>query len=88
MPPRKEPKEQVIYPSSKRKVPAFKPLRPSKVPRIPTTESESSVKSTAAKKTTTSKKPTPRYELNDSDDDGMLGKRIGRELPQRVLMHL
>ena len=73
MPPRKEPKEQVIYPSSKRKVPAFKPLRPSKVPRIPTTDSESSVKSTAAKKTTTAagKKPAPRYEFNDSDEDGM-----------------
>ncbi|CAK4031115.1 hypothetical protein AC579_5730 [Lecanosticta acicola] len=74
MPPRKEPKEQVIYPSSKRKVPAFKPLRPSKVPRIPTTESESSVKSTAATGTkkatkTTSGKVIARIELSDSEGD-------------------
>jgi len=53
MPPRKEPKETVVYPASKRKAPPFKPQRPSQVPRIPTTESESSTtKRKPAKKAT------------------------------------
>ncbi|KAK5116453.1 hypothetical protein LTR62_008001 [Meristemomyces frigidus] len=40
---RKEPKETVVYPSSNLKTTAFKPLRPAaKIPRTPTTESESS----------------------------------------------
>ncbi|EMC92263.1 hypothetical protein BAUCODRAFT_38296 [Baudoinia panamericana UAMH 10762] len=42
MPPRKEQKETVVYAASKRKAPPFKPQRPSKVPRVSTTESESS----------------------------------------------
>ena len=41
MPPRKEPKETVTYPASKRKPPPFKPQRPSQVPRIASTNSES-----------------------------------------------
>lgn len=40
MPPRKEPKETVTYPASKRKPPPFKPQRPSQVPRITSTNSE------------------------------------------------
>lgn len=39
MPPRKEPKETVTYPASKRKPPPFKPQRPSQVPRVASTES-------------------------------------------------
>jgi hypothetical protein len=41
MPPRKEPKETVTYPASKRKAPPFKPQRPSQVPRVTSTNSES-----------------------------------------------
>ena len=41
MPPRKEPKETVTYPPSKRKPPPFKPQRPSQVPRVASTNSES-----------------------------------------------
>jgi len=41
MPPRKEPKETVTYPPSKRKPPPFKPQRPSQVPRVTSTNSES-----------------------------------------------
>jgi hypothetical protein len=40
MPPRKEPKETVTYPASKRKPPPFKPQRPSQVPRVASTNSE------------------------------------------------
>lgn len=40
MPPRKEPKETVTYPASKRKPPPFKPQRPSQVPRVTSTNSE------------------------------------------------
>ncbi|KAK3671350.1 hypothetical protein LTR78_008811 [Recurvomyces mirabilis] len=49
MPARKETKEAVVYPASKRKAPPFKPLsRPAKVPRLPTTEeSEGSTKAIA-----------------------------------------
>lgn len=66
MPPRKEPKEAVVYPASKRKVPAFKPLRPSGVPRIPTTESESSTKAAPA---AVKKKKTAASKAADSDDE-------------------
>lgn len=41
MPPRKEPKETVTYPASKRKAPPFKPQRPSQVPHGASTNSES-----------------------------------------------
>ena len=70
MPPRKEPKEQVYYPPSKSKGPAFKPLKPSKFSRIPTTESESSVKSkpTAKKPTTAKRKRSTTVTDNDEDD--------------------
>lgn len=44
MPPRKEPKEAVTYPASKRKPPPFKPHRPSKIVRTSTDSSESSGK--------------------------------------------
>ncbi len=66
MPPRKEPKENVVYAASKRKAPPFKPQRPSKVPRIPTTESEAS---TTARPT---KRPLPAKQkpsLHDASDD-------------------
>lgn len=53
----KEPKETVIYPSSKRPAPPFKPLRPSKVPRIASNESESSISAT---RPTASKPTVPR----------------------------
>lgn len=58
----KEPKETVVYPSSKRPAPPFKPLRPSKVPRIATTGSESSVaaaRPTTSKPTAAARKPPP-----------------------------
>lgn len=41
MAPRKEPKEAIVYPSSKRKALPFKPHRPTKLPRIPTSDTES-----------------------------------------------
>lgn len=41
MPPRKELKETVTYPASKRKPPPFKPQRPSQVPRVTSTNTES-----------------------------------------------
>ncbi|KAK5128977.1 hypothetical protein LTR85_000310 [Meristemomyces frigidus] len=79
MPPRKEVKETVVYPASKRKGPAFKPQRPSKVPRIPTTESESSrpksVKKTAA--TTAARKPARPHVLHDDDKDGEDDEDLG-----------
>ncbi|KAM3423051.1 hypothetical protein BST61_g519 [Cercospora zeina] len=77
MPPRKEPKQQVVYPSSKAKTPAFKPLRPTKIGRTSTTESESST----SKSKPTSKagparppKPAPKAKqkatvLPDSEED-------------------
>lgn len=54
----KEPKETVIYPSSKRPAPPFKPLRPSKVPRV---EPESSVSASrpAASKPAAARKLPP-----------------------------
>ena len=72
MPPRKDPKETVVYPSSKRKAPAFKPQRPSKVPRIPTTESEStqprnSKKSTAEARPTTAPQKSTVPDKEDSE---------------------
>jgi hypothetical protein len=76
MPPRKEPKETVTYPASKRKAPPFKPLKPSKVLRIPTTESESSKPKPALKRT--SAKPNKavrttslnsRQSRDDDEDD-------------------
>lgn len=78
MPLRKEPKEQVIYPSSRTKTPAFKPLR-----RIPTTESQPSVPTKAKPKTKTasSKAPTtskskrpivlPDSEQEEESDDDL-----------------
>ncbi|KAK4632415.1 hypothetical protein CLAFUW4_02538 [Fulvia fulva] len=75
MPPRKEPKESVVYPSSKRKTPAFKPLKPvTKVPRIATTDPESSVKSRPAAKKAPAKKPAAQsipLESSDEDDDDL-----------------
>ncbi|CAK1361582.1 hypothetical protein CB0940_03057 [Cercospora beticola] len=79
MPPRKEPKEQVVYPSSKAKTPAFKPLRPTKIGRTSTTESESAVpkpKPTAKKAGPSTSRPNPASKarpkitvLPDSEDD-------------------
>lgn len=78
MPPRKEPKEQVIYPSSRTKTPAFKPLR-----RIPTRESQPSIatKATPKTKTASSKAPTtskskgpivlPDSEQEEESDDDL-----------------
>lgn len=71
MPPRKEPKESVVYPSSKRKTPAFKPLRPSKVPR---TESESSTakpkdKSVGKKPAAANSARSKSIPVEDSEED-------------------
>ena len=73
MPPRKEPKEQVIYAASKRKAPPFKPQRPSQVPRIPTTESESSRAGAARKPSSPPKKKSATARIvedSDGEDDG------------------
>ncbi|KXT17471.1 hypothetical protein AC579_5730 [Pseudocercospora musae] len=70
MPPRKEPREQVYYPPSKSKGPAFKPLKPSKFPRIPSTASESSVKSKATAKKPTTAKRKRSTTVPEEDDDG------------------
>lgn len=62
----KEPKETVIYPSSKRPAPPFKPLRPSKVPR---TESQSSItasKPPAASKPAATARRAPSYKSTAS----------------------
>lgn len=69
MPPRKEPKETVIYPSSKRKAPPFKPQRPSKLPRVSTTESESSTKAAASAKVVTSV-PSRSKRVATAEDNG------------------
>ncbi|GIZ46134.1 hypothetical protein CKM354_000927300 [Cercospora kikuchii] len=79
MPPRKEPKEQVVYPSSKAKTPAFKPLRPTKIGRTSTTDSESAVpkpRPTAKKAGPPTSRPNPASKarpkttaLPDSEDD-------------------
>lgn len=63
-PPRKkgkEPKEMVIYPSSKRPAPPFKPLRPSKVPRIASTEPEGTATASrlSATKSAAARRPPP-----------------------------
>ena len=66
MPPRREPKETVVYPASKRKAPPFKPQRPSKVPRVPTAESEGSNPKAARKVV----KPARRKSaIHDDDED-------------------
>lgn len=70
MPPRKEPKEQVVYPSSRAKTPAFKPLR-----RIPTAESQSSTaakptaKKVASKPSSTTSKAKKTVALPDSEEE-------------------
>ena len=71
MPPRKEPKEAVVYEmSSKRKAPPFKPQRPSKVPRVSTTGSESSTaKSVKRPAATTVRKPARPQPFEDDEDD-------------------
>ena len=74
MPPRKEPKETVVYPASKRKAPPFKPLRPSKVPRIPTTESESSLK---AQRTKTSAPARRKLKSQAEEEDESGDEAIG-----------
>lgn len=48
MPPRKEPKETVTYPASKRKAPPFKPQRPIKAPKV--AEDEAVAKPAKARK--------------------------------------
>ncbi|KAF2160957.1 hypothetical protein M409DRAFT_59484 [Zasmidium cellare ATCC 36951] len=76
MAPRKEPKESVVYPSSKRKTPAFKPLRPSKVPR---TESESSVKpKSAAKKPAAKRAKSVPIQDSEEDEDDPEALRTGK----------
>lgn len=90
MQPRKEPKETVTYPASKRKAPPFKPQRPSKVPRVATTESESSTRATKSP-TAAAKKPkaTPIKAAARTNDtrqasDGSARKR-GRPPKKPVL---
>lgn len=81
MPPRKEPKEVVKYPASKRKAPPFKPLRPFKTVRTTTTESENSQPAQPAPKpapkkgpgrppATKAAKPKESITVQDSDDGG------------------
>ncbi|KAF2767375.1 hypothetical protein EJ03DRAFT_329274 [Teratosphaeria nubilosa] len=67
MPPRKEPKETVVYPASKRKAPAFKPQRPGKVPRIATTDSESSAPRSLEKPVISTKKRPPKAQNIDDE---------------------
>ena len=75
MPPRKEPKETVIYAASKRKPLPFKPQRPSKVPRISTTESESSATAGASKRTTPAKQKAgaQQRQSNERETDQEVG---------------
>ncbi|KAF2216529.1 hypothetical protein CERZMDRAFT_93818 [Cercospora zeae-maydis SCOH1-5] len=86
MPPRKEPKEQVMYPSSKAKTPAFKPLRPTKIGRTSTIESESSTSKTksTSKAGSATGRPKSASKANqkvtvlpdsEADDDGDLDER-------------
>jgi hypothetical protein len=71
MPPRKEPKEAVVYPASKRKAPPFKPLRPS----LGTQSTQSKVPAKPIRGRPTTKKIEPRRpsivisEGDDDDDD-------------------
>ena len=77
MPLRKEPKEAVVYPASKRKAPAFIPQRPPKVSRTSTTESEGSrsavterpARNVSAGFQTTLSKPRPNAQPEDRDDE-------------------
>lgn len=71
MPTRKEPKETVVYPASKRKALPFKPQRPSKVPRIPTTDSESTQVTQPSKKSqaTVAARPNETVQIEDDDDE-------------------
>lgn len=71
---RKEPKEQVTYQPSKRKTPAFKPLRPSKIQRSESDKPANSTK--AASAATAPKRPAaatskkrPATIAADSDDE-------------------
>ncbi|TKA66610.1 hypothetical protein B0A55_08156 [Friedmanniomyces simplex] len=74
MPPRKEPKEAVVYAASKRKAPPFKPQRPSQVPRTSTTTTESgnATKSGAVRErpATTFSRAVARTSLDKQDEDG------------------
>lgn len=80
MPPRKEQKETVVYAASKRKALPFKPQRPSKVPRVPTTESETSTAPPVSRRptsvvrgpssfTTNKKKDKDLVDENEDDSD-------------------
>jgi hypothetical protein len=60
MPPRKEPKENVVYPASKRKAPPFKPLKPSKLARNVSTESEKAAVPKVAARHDVKKAPTKK----------------------------
>ncbi|KAH9836001.1 CENP-S associating Centromere protein X [Teratosphaeria destructans] len=69
MPPRKEPKETVIYPASKRKAPAFKPQIPDKVRRIATTGSESSAPRSLEKPVSSTEKRPSRARNVEHDEE-------------------
>lgn len=78
MPVRKEPKETVVYAASKRKALPFKPQRPSKVPRVATSESETFTAPTASRPPTSiirgpsiSTATTARFEDEDDSDEGL-----------------
>lgn len=65
----KEPKETVIYPSSKRPAPPFKPLRPSKVPRVEPETVASTSKRPPPSKAAVSRKPsTSKITTNRTKD--------------------
>ncbi|KAK5129954.1 hypothetical protein LTR08_002671 [Meristemomyces frigidus] len=78
MPPRKEVKEAVVYPASKRKAPPFKPQRPSQVRRIATTESES-VKPGVVRKGTAKGGVGRKAVVVVEDDDEEDGEEDGDE---------
>lgn len=68
MPPKKEPKETVVYPASKRKAPPFKPQRPSKVQRLQTSGAPSTKAKTITKATLPLKRK-PSQERDDSEEE-------------------
>ncbi len=67
MPPKREQKDNVVYAASRRKAPPFKPQRPSKAPRIASTESERSL----PRKRVNAKAAARRKSIEEEDDDEM-----------------
>jgi hypothetical protein len=79
MPPRKEPKETVTYPASKRKPPPFKPQRPSQVPRVASANSESAsrpLSRTPSANVATAKNSTSATAKRSTSDFAPVGRGI------------